>query len=84
MAMITRRIWLRQNAMVFERLFSHSNALYREAVNVLKEFKQYNNKEEDPIPVEASVPSIDCLTWQPPPQGTIKVNSDAALNMSAG
>jgi len=53
--------------MVFEGLFSHPNALDREAINALKEFKQYNKKEEDPIPVEASVPSIDRLTWQLPP-----------------
>jgi ribonuclease HI len=70
--------------MVFEGLFSHPNVLYREAINALKEFKQYNKKEEDSIPVEASVPSIDRLTWQPPPQGIIKVNWDATLNMSAG
>jgi hypothetical protein len=76
MALIARKIWLRRNAMMFEGLLSHPNALYREAVNVLK--------EEDPILVEAPVPSIECLTWQPPPQGLIKVNWDAALNISAG
>jgi hypothetical protein len=64
MAVTGRKIWLRRNAMVFEGNFSHPNVVFSAAVNSLVEFKQYNQKEEDPIQSVALVSTRENLSWQ--------------------
>jgi hypothetical protein len=83
MAVTARKIWIRRNAMVFEGNFFQPNVVFSATVNTLAEFKQYNQKEEDPNQSMALVPTRGNLTWQPPPRGTVKVNWDAALNKSS-
>ncbi|XP_062158594.1 uncharacterized protein LOC133866044 [Alnus glutinosa] len=84
MAVIAMKIWLRRNSLIFEGFFANPNSVYKEGVKALEEFKQYNKKEEPPIQAEVLAPAIEAQKWQPPPPGVIKVNWDAALNLSAG
>jgi ribonuclease HI len=86
MAVIARRIWLRRNAWLFERRFEHPNTVYYEASKVLLEFKRCNIKEKELSLSEGGeeAQSRRQTHWIPPPDGVIKVNWDAALNVAKG
>jgi hypothetical protein len=85
MSMVARRIWLRRNAVVFEERFDHSNVVYARAISTLDDFTRCNSKEEDsatqgPNFQQQSRPT----SWSPPPNGLVKVNWDATLNVERG
>jgi ribonuclease HI len=86
MAVIARRIWLRRNAWVFEGRFDHPNTVYCEASRALQDYKRCNTKEkESPLSEGGEEAQSSRQThWIPPPDGVIKVNWDAALNVAKG
>jgi hypothetical protein len=84
MAVVARRISLRRNAYVFEGKFDHPNGLYLEAVASLDEFRRCNLKETLPAPQDIEDQGATLSLWLPPPEGVIKVNWDASLNVSKG
>lgn len=82
-AAIARRIWLRRNSMVFKSISEHLNKTYMDAITVVEDFKRCLKDEKvetSPEQVEGRVP----VCWQTPPEGTIKVNFDAAINKNTG
>jgi hypothetical protein len=84
MAMIARKIWLRRNAHVFEGVFTHPNDVYAAGVEVLKEYKWCNIKEQqlhNEVDIE---PPREIIVWKPPLNGLIKVNWDASINQKGG
>jgi ribonuclease HI len=86
MAVIARRIWLRRNAWLFERRFDHPNTVYDEASRSFLDFKRCNIKEQESSVSEGrkEAQSGKQTCWIPPPDGVIKVNWDAALNVAKG
>jgi len=86
MAVIARSIWLRRNAWLFERRFDHPNTVYCGASKILLEYKRCNAKEEETPFLEGGeeAQSRRQKHWIPPPEGVIKVNWDAALNVAKG
>jgi len=48
MAVTTRRIWLRRNALVFDGVLAHPDVVFAEAASSMDEFKRCNRKEQDP------------------------------------
>ncbi|XP_062152053.1 uncharacterized protein LOC133860474 [Alnus glutinosa] len=82
-AAIARKIWLRRNAMIFEGVFEHPKKIYADAVRLVGDFKRcLKGDEEMSKSIQENVRVFSC--WKPPPEGTIKVNFDAAINKSAG
>jgi ribonuclease HI len=82
-AAIARRIWQRRNEMLFEGVVEHPNKSYTNAVAVVDDFKRcLKGDEEAHQPLEVEVRGPPC--WMKPPEGTIKVNFDAAINKNSG
>jgi len=82
-ATIARRIWQRCNEMFFEGVVEHPNKSYANAVAVVDDFKRcLKGDEEAHQPPEVEVRGPPC--WMKPPEGTIKVNFDAAINKNSG
>jgi ribonuclease HI len=82
-AAIARRIWLRRNSMVFEGVSEHPNKTYMDAITVVEDFKRCLKDDK----VESSSEQVQGrspLYWQTPPEDTIKVNFDAAINKNTG
>ncbi|XP_062170524.1 uncharacterized protein LOC133876257 [Alnus glutinosa] len=84
MAVTARRIWLRRNAWVFEQRFDHPNAVFIEATKSLREFKSCNvHGQEKMLPARRNEAlNSKQPIWIPPPDGVIKVNWDASLNVA--
>lgn len=73
---VSRMIWLRQNAVVFDREFTPLGSLVADTKRVVREFTQAVMSSDLPLR-PASGPAV---TWTPPPYGTIKINWAAVLN----
>jgi hypothetical protein len=82
MAVVARCIWLKRNAYVFEGKFDHPSGLYLDAIASLDEFKRCNLKETLLAPQTSGDQGNILSSWFPPPDGVIKVNWDASLNVS--
>lgn len=83
MAVIARRIWLGRNKFIFESLFSHPWIIYSEVMAHLEEYQRCNKKGGDLSSVEImqTIPRPQ-TGWCPPPDGLIKVNWDASINIT--
>ncbi|XP_062175909.1 uncharacterized protein LOC133880954 [Alnus glutinosa] len=69
-------IWLRRNAVVFDREFTPPGSLVADAQRVVREFTQPVMSSDLPLrPASGSA-----VTWTPPRYGTIKINWAAILN----
>jgi ribonuclease HI len=82
-AAIARRIWRRRNEMLFEGVVDHPNKSYTNAVAMVDDFKCCLRGVEEanqPLVVEVRGP----FCWMKPPEGTIKVNFNAAINKNSG
>jgi ribonuclease HI len=84
MAVAARRIWLRQNAHVFQGIFVHPNEVYNATITSLAEFKRCNKKEPVPHKLGLVEHRSRPTSWTPTPAGVIKVNWDASLNVKKG
>lgn len=81
MAVTCRRIWLRRNKVVFDKVFTHPTAIFKEAVSSLEEFRRCNSIDGQELHPRAATVSLNQpLRWQAPPCGKIKVNWDASIN----
>ncbi|KAG6678721.1 hypothetical protein I3842_14G094800 [Carya illinoinensis] len=73
---LSRDIWQRRNKLVFEGPFLHPRTLAQRAAHQLKEFKLAQVVSKSNSRVHNNQASI----WSPPPEGTVKVNWDAAVS----
>jgi hypothetical protein len=75
--------WLRRNKLVFEEKFSPPLMVFREASNLIEDFRLFSTKEQKVVK-----PGVDTLDnskiWKNPNLGTIKVNWDASINLRDG
>jgi hypothetical protein len=78
-AVIARKIWLRRNQVVHGGSFSHPNQVLREAMSILEEFRLSNANCNMPQP---SSPPTLVEKWRPPPMNFVKINWDAAVDIS--
>jgi ribonuclease HI len=78
-AVIARKIWLRRNQVVHGGSFSHPNQVLREAVSILEDFRLSNANCNMPQP---SSPPTHVEKWRPPPMNFVKINWDAAVDIS--
>ncbi|XP_042972810.1 uncharacterized protein LOC122304618 [Carya illinoinensis] len=75
---VTRNIWLRRNKLIFEGSFMHPNLVVKQASISLASYKEaQGNKKATP---QAS--STHTSGWSPPSLGSIKINWDAAVDVS--
>ncbi len=82
LATIARRIWLRRNKFIFENLFTPPQVVYKEASDAYSDYCRVHLQEEHGGHIrEVTEPHVALTDWQPPPNGIIKVNWDASLNM---
>lgn len=80
LAVIARKLWLRRNSLVFERIFRHPNEVLEEAIVALEDFRRCNDLENQKVmlPVVVNNPRLD--RWSLPSFGDFKVNWDASIN----
>jgi ribonuclease HI len=80
-AIIARRIWQRRNEFMHGGEFRHPTQMVREATNTMEEFKRANqsggNQTEAPEHRGEE-------NWKPPPENTLKINWDAAVDLQKG
>jgi hypothetical protein len=77
---IARCIWLRRNSLVFEGKLKHPNDVLVGAMESLKEFWRCKSSDSNQVADQETPPITRNFKWQPPPDGTIKVNWDASIN----
>lgn len=75
--------WLRRNKLVFEEKFSPPLMVFREASNLIEDFRLFNMKEQMVVK-----PGVDTLVnskiWKNSNLGIVKANWDASINLKAG
>ncbi|XP_059446627.1 uncharacterized protein LOC132178194 [Corylus avellana] len=76
-AITARRIWIRRNEYIHEGSFTHPSHIMREANNALAYFQKINDKT---VQQGRPAPKPERIKWQPPPQGRVKINWDAAVD----
>lgn len=76
---MARRIWMRRNELVHIGKFIHPTQLLREAEAALEDFQRINNNPKQHGSDEGEQEPV---RWQPPPRGMIKINWDAALDLT--
>jgi hypothetical protein len=81
MDVVSHKIWLRRNKLIFESIFTHPQVVFNEAVASIEEYHRYNRCEDEQVNING-VPSSTrpSMSWKPPPLGFIKVNWDALVN----
>jgi len=75
MVVLSRRVWLRRNKLIFESIFTHPQVVFNEAVASIEEYHRYNRCEDEQVNING-VPSSTRppMGSKPPPLGFIKVN----------
>ena len=83
--MIAQRLWLRRNAVIHGEIFMEPNKLFRLAIEAVEEF--HKAQEEGKID-SLRDPQTEALQvvekWSPPPGDFVKMNWDAATDISQG
>jgi hypothetical protein len=77
-AVLTRKIWLRRNFVVFGGVFIPSNQLVQESQVLLEDVRRTNA----PVEIESDIPIVLFATlvlWKAPPPGLYKTNWDATI-----
>jgi hypothetical protein len=67
LAMVSRRIWLRRNSLIFEGTFSYPNVVFAEVEKSLIEFKRCQFKESSGLQDGETTPCSRNIKWQPTP-----------------
>jgi len=80
-AILSRNIWLRRNAVIHEEIFKHPGTMLKNAQATLEEFQKACSTTPDNQPSRSEAPLPQ---WQAPSKGKIKVNRDAALDKTSG
>jgi hypothetical protein len=80
-AVLTRKIWLRRNSVVYGGFFTHLVQLFKEAKVSVEEFHMFNDKENGGIILQEN---LSLPIWKPPPSGFLKANWDAAVKAQEG
>jgi ribonuclease HI len=80
-AIIARRIWHRINEFVHGGDFRHPMQMVREAITTLKEFQKANQTGGTQHDVSENRGEDK---WKPPPENTLKINWDAAVDLKRG
>jgi ribonuclease HI len=78
---LTRKIWLRRNSVVYGGFFTHLVQLFKEAKVSVEEFHRFNDKENRGIVLQEN---LSLPIWKPPPSGFLKANWDAAVKAQEG
>jgi len=80
-AVLTRKIWLWRNSIVYGGFFAHPVQLFKEAKVSVEEFHRFNDKENGGIVLQENL-SLPIL--KPPPSGILKANWDVAVKAQEG
>jgi ribonuclease HI len=80
-AVLTRKIWLLRNSIVYGGIFPHPAQLFKEAKVSVEEFHRFNDKEHGGIVLQEN---LLIPIWKPPPSGILKANWDAAVKAQEG
>lgn len=78
-AIVARRIWQRQNGLVFNAYLTHPNSVVKHTKQVLQEFKEKQTHKKISIKVDQN--STQCS--KPPTKNVIKINWDAIIDKAS-
>jgi len=82
MAVISKRIWLKRNSWVFEEIFAHPDNVMNDSISTQDDYRRCMKSSQ--TSADRTIPCNRQSRWLPPPDGFIKVNSNASVNENQG